>query len=163
MFKTGAKVTGEKERDYWQTPPHLLAIVNEFYGGSWLDPCPANPTFDGLSCDWGERAYINCPFSELLLWAKHGLTQAGEQIWICHHAHDRKWFRLLVSNSNAMIMLKDRIRFIDPKSDLAKATMPGACQSLLYRGHRPRAFLQAFDDVAIISLMLKQPATEATS
>lgn len=52
-------------RDEWQTPPELYnKLYQEFKFN--FDPCPINPSFNGLSIEWGERNYINPPYSRKL-------------------------------------------------------------------------------------------------
>lgn len=56
--------------DNWETPPDLYAkLDNEFYFD--FDPCPINeneitPDKDGLAIEWGERNFINPPYSRKL-------------------------------------------------------------------------------------------------
>ena len=104
LIKTGAAATGENWRDNWQTPPEILDRVNEFWPSGWLDPCPPDPTFDGLKKKWAQQAFINPPFSQYLKWLLHGLTQKPEQIWIGHHSHDTQAGRLLLNASRAAIL-----------------------------------------------------------
>lgn len=61
---------GEDGKHYWLTPweaPEFVALVEEF-GPFDFDPCPyPRPDgFDGLTCDWGQRNYVNIPFGSVL-------------------------------------------------------------------------------------------------
>ncbi|CAG0949232.1 MAG: DNA N-6-adenine-methyltransferase [Candidatus Methanoperedens sp.] len=49
----------------WKTPNSLYQKLNHEFNFDF-DPCPLNSTFDGLSIDWGERNYINPPYSQKL-------------------------------------------------------------------------------------------------
>lgn len=49
-------------RDDWQTPPDLYNKLDQEFKFDF-DPCPVNPSFDGLNIEWGERNYINPPYS----------------------------------------------------------------------------------------------------
>jgi len=54
-----------KNNDNWETPLTLLnELNNEFVFD--FDPCPFNPDFDGLTCDWGKRNFINPPYTRKL-------------------------------------------------------------------------------------------------
>lgn len=45
----------------WRTPQEIYDGLNkEFYFD--FDPCPNNPLFDGLSCEWGKSNFINPPY-----------------------------------------------------------------------------------------------------
>lgn len=46
--------------DQWATPKEFYKTLNEEFGFDF-DPCPINPTFDGLSVAWGKRNYMNPP------------------------------------------------------------------------------------------------------
>lgn len=51
--------------DNWETPKYIYdPLNNEFHFD--FDPCPLNSTFDGLSISWGERNFINPPYSRKL-------------------------------------------------------------------------------------------------
>lgn len=60
---------GEDGKRYWLTPwdaPEFKAIADEF-GPFDFDPCPyPKPDgFDGLTCEWGQRNYVNPPFGSI--------------------------------------------------------------------------------------------------
>lgn len=49
----------------WQTPPELYAkLDSEFHFD--FDPCPLRADFDGLAIEWGERNFVNPPYSRAL-------------------------------------------------------------------------------------------------
>jgi hypothetical protein len=51
--------------DDWQTPKEFYNKLNEVYNFDF-DPCPLHSLFDGLSIEWGERNFINPPYSRSL-------------------------------------------------------------------------------------------------
>jgi len=59
---------GEDGRHYWLTPPDLYASLNAEFGPFDFDPCPwPKPEgFDGLTCEWGQRNYVNPPFGSIM-------------------------------------------------------------------------------------------------
>lgn len=76
-----------KESDLCNTPTWLKEhFVNHF------DPCPENPSFDGLSVDWKNPAFVNPPYSEPLKWVlkaievnkmdNFNITFICSQIWL---------------------------------------------------------------------------------
>ncbi len=63
-------VEGEERKFYWLTPwdaPEFKALVAEF-GPFDFDPCPypKPDDFDGLTCEWGQRNYVNPPFGSIM-------------------------------------------------------------------------------------------------
>jgi site-specific DNA-methyltransferase (adenine-specific) len=45
----------------WKTPKWLYQELDDEFGFDF-DPCPTNPTFDGLQIDWGKCNYVNPPY-----------------------------------------------------------------------------------------------------
>ena len=135
-------------KDCWQTPPALLARVKYFFGGEYFDPCPPNPTFDGLAIQWPEKTYINPPFSEYLKWVEHGLHQPLGQIWLCDHDHSTQRFQKLLPGAS-LCLLFDRVGFIHPETGKEVKGNP-RCQTLIYRGRKPFSFANTFWSVGTI-------------
>jgi hypothetical protein len=51
--------------DNWATPKELYDKLNAQYNFDF-DPCPLNSDFDGLVIEWGERNFVNPPYSRML-------------------------------------------------------------------------------------------------
>jgi site-specific DNA-methyltransferase (adenine-specific) len=51
--------------NHWATPRSLYDKLNREFDFNF-DPCPLYSDFDGLSVDWGERNFINPPYSRKL-------------------------------------------------------------------------------------------------
>jgi hypothetical protein len=62
------KGNGYDGKHYWLTPPDLMDQLQKEHNFDF-DPCPfPKPEgFDGLTCDWGERNYVNPPFGSITL------------------------------------------------------------------------------------------------
>lgn len=58
-----------------QTPESLLKHFEEEYGHFDFDPCPPDPSFDGLNVSWGERNYVNPPFREIKSWLTKAIAE----------------------------------------------------------------------------------------
>lgn len=70
---------GEDGKHYWLTPPDLYAQLDaEFHFD--FDPCPyPKPEgFDGLTCEWGQRNYVNPPFGSII----HCGRKKGPTAWM---------------------------------------------------------------------------------
>ena len=66
-------------KHYWLTPPALYAQLDaEFHFD--FDPCPypLPPNFDGLTCSWGARNYVNPPFGSII----HEGKKKGPTAWV---------------------------------------------------------------------------------
>ena len=59
---------GTDGKHYWLTPPDIYDALEAEFGPFDFDPCPhPKPTdFDGLTCEWGARNYVNPPFGSIL-------------------------------------------------------------------------------------------------
>jgi len=70
---------GGDGKHYWLTPPDLYAQLDaEFHFD--FDPCPyPKPAdFDGLTCEWGQRNYVNPPFGSII----HQGRKKGPTAWM---------------------------------------------------------------------------------
>lgn len=73
------KGNGSDGKHYWLTPPDLYAKLNaEFHFD--FDPCPfpLPDGFDGLTCEWGQRNYVNPPFGSII----HNGRKKGPTAWM---------------------------------------------------------------------------------
>jgi site-specific DNA-methyltransferase (adenine-specific) len=48
--------------DDWATPKELYDKLNKEFNFDF-DPCPLHADFDGLAIEWGERNFVNPPYS----------------------------------------------------------------------------------------------------
>lgn len=71
---------GDDGKHYWLTPPVLLARLSAEFGPFDFDPCPypLPPDFDGLTCEWGQRNYVNPPFGSII----HKGKKKGPTAWV---------------------------------------------------------------------------------
>lgn len=55
---------GSEPNDHWATPTWLYAKLDAEFNFDF-DPCPLNPTFDGLSPsrEWGRTNFVNPPYN----------------------------------------------------------------------------------------------------
>lgn len=71
---------GSDGKHYWLTPPHMLAELEREFGPFDFDPCPypLPEGFDGLTCEWGSRNYVNPPFGSII----HQGRKKGPTAWV---------------------------------------------------------------------------------
>jgi hypothetical protein len=74
------KGNGDDGKHYWLTPPDVLAKLSEEFGPFDFDPCPfpKPDNFDGLTCEWGQRNYVNPPFGSIV----HQGKKKGPTAWV---------------------------------------------------------------------------------
>lgn len=68
------KVKSERDQ-FAQTPLSLLHALEDEYGAFDFDPCPVNPTFDGLQIEWGVNNYVNPPFNNMKAWISKSICE----------------------------------------------------------------------------------------
>lgn len=66
----------------WATPPYFYRKLDERFNFDF-DPCPYNEgelKFDGLEIEWGNRNFVNPPYSRKLkeLFVKKGIEEANK-------------------------------------------------------------------------------------
>ena len=71
---------GDDGKHYWLTPPDILKSLSDKYGPFDFDPCPypKPENFDGLTCEWGLRNYVNPPFGSII----HEGKKKGPTAWV---------------------------------------------------------------------------------
>jgi transcriptional regulator with XRE-family HTH domain len=124
---------GDKfDRDSRFTPPDFMEHIYAAFGEIDLDPCAhlLSPVIarrhiilseggDGLVDDWsGQLAFMNPPFSALLIWLKRAFAQwqAGNietVVCLVPVRSDSAWFHETLSPVADIYLLQGRVRFLD--------------------------------------------------
>jgi len=104
-----------KKSDFWLTPEHC-------YPKDCFDPCPVNPTFDGLSISWHGEVFCNPPYSQIIFWVKKALQEKENPnvvsiTMLLPNWTDREWFHMLTQFP--MTFTRGRLKFLDPKTGLS--------------------------------------------
>ena len=86
------------------------------------DPCPINPSFDGLSVDWQPLCYVNPPYKDVKLWIEKALYEIDQghtflAIFLVFARTDTKWFQDLIYGKHAYQFVRRRIKFGEGKTD----------------------------------------------
>lgn len=82
-----------ERKHYWLTPRELYAELDaEFHFD--FDPCPypLPEGFDGLTCEWGERNYVNPPFGSII----HRGKKKGPTAWVRKAIEESRKGKLVV-------------------------------------------------------------------
>jgi len=84
---------GADGKHYWLTPPALYTQLNAEFNFDF-DPCPhpLPPNFDGLTCEWGLRNYVNPPFGSII----HQGKKKGPTAWVRKAIIERQKGKLVV-------------------------------------------------------------------
>ncbi len=119
----------------WNTPPHLLQTLYEEFEFDF-DPCPANPTFNGLEVEWGMRNFINPPFHNTEQWVKK-IVQEQQKGKLCvllipartctGYFHD-----YILPNATKIRFLRGRLRF-ESQIGLPSGSSPWPCMIVIFQ------------------------------
>ena len=103
----------------WKTPKELYARLDEEFAFD-LDPCPENPTFDGLAVPWNGTVFVNPPYGrELPKWTAKGMEElisgrAKRIVWLVPARTDTRWFQDdLLPRAKEIRFVRGRLRFDD--------------------------------------------------
>lgn len=111
-----------KGDDDVQTPKSVYeALDREFH--FTFDPCPPNPAGlrlrDGLG-DWGERNYVNPPYSKKTVWIKKAIEEQKKghlTVMLLPVDTSTRWFHDLVLPYAEIRWLRGRIRFYENQKE----------------------------------------------
>ena len=97
-----------------KTPDDLYNILdNEFHFD--FDPCPENPTFNGLLCNWKQSNFINPPYNQQKAWVvKAYLESLNDKICVMllPARTDTKLFHdFIFKKAQEIRFIKGRLRF----------------------------------------------------
>lgn len=117
-----------KASSLWYTPQHIIKRVNHTLDNNnqFYDPCPIDPTEDGLEQDWSEKAkqfngciYVNPPIPASV-WAQKTITtfQQNDKLHIVYACYsiDVLWQVPELRYNNLRCMVRHRINWIDAKT-----------------------------------------------
>ena len=103
----------------WHTPQWFYnEINNEFH--FTLDPCPINPTFDGLSIRWNGNVYVNPPYTNPKKWitkAIHELPNCNVIVFLLPTHVDTTYYHYRI------FKFADEIRFIKKRLYSAQSSL----------------------------------------
>tara|TARA_Y100000310_G_C20598894_1_gene771963 strand:+ start:179 stop:580 length:402 start_codon:yes stop_codon:yes gene_type:complete len=103
----------------WETPVELYEELDrEFHFD--FDPCPNNPTFDGLNISWGKSNYVNPPYGrDVGKWIAKGIAEAclGKRVvFLLPSRTDTKWWHEFIMKADEIRFIKGRLKFSNHKN-----------------------------------------------
>lgn len=110
-----------KKNDVVQTPPAFYNLLDKVYHFDF-DPCPLNPQFDGLSVDWGQRNFVNPPFSQISKWVAKAVVEQKKGktsvLLITLRTSTKYWFQHVFPNATQIFCIRKGICFVGYTSPL---------------------------------------------
>lgn len=107
------------------TPQRVYDMIFKKWGWTekeMFDPCPVNPTFDGLQIQWKKRNYVNPEYAVNTLTdfvykaLKEYLTHGNESIMLLPSKTDQDWFHDVILRSEFEILwIRKRLHFTNNK------------------------------------------------
>lgn len=98
----------------WKTPDAVYEELNKEFGFDF-DPCPPNPSFDGLASDWGDSNFCNPPYGrELPKWIEKGYEQwtyGKGVVFLIPSRTDTRWWHQYVMGADEIRFIKGRLKF----------------------------------------------------
>jgi len=103
----------KSESNAWETPKELYRALNNIFHFDF-DPCPVDPTFDGLNVEWGNRNYVNPPYSQLAQWIKKAYAEASKGklvVMLIPSRTDTRAFHEYILGKAQILFLRGRLKF----------------------------------------------------
>ena len=110
------KVLFSKNSDNWKTPK---IIYERYIDKGYFDPCPYESNFDGLSIEWGEKNFVNPPYSKASDFIDKAIVEhkKGKLVVLLIPARtDTKYFKKLVDYGVDITFVTGRLHFNDSNS-----------------------------------------------
>jgi hypothetical protein len=106
-------------RGNWKTPKALCQSWEAEFGFDY-DPCPTQPTFNGLESDWRKVNFVNPPYGkEITKWIRKGYGESlkGKTV-VCllPSRTDTAWWHDFVMKAHEIRFIRGRLRFDDQKN-----------------------------------------------
>lgn len=102
----------------WKTPKEFYKGLDaEFHFD--FDPCPTNPTFDGLSIPWKQSNFVNPPYKQIKLWVKKSYEeylQGKTVVLLIPSRTDTRWWHDYCMKATDIRFVKGRLCFDDSGS-----------------------------------------------
>ncbi|MDG6912587.1 MAG: adenine methyltransferase [Nitrososphaerota archaeon] len=105
--------------EHWSTPTDVYRRLNEEFHFN-DDPCPINPTSDGLCRDWGTSTFCNPPYGRKIeKWLLKGYIEYLKEktiVFLIPSRTDTRWWHNIVMKADEIRFLKGRLKFGDSKN-----------------------------------------------
>lgn len=119
---------------HWETPPDLYNKLDQEFNFDF-DPCPIDPSFDGLLIEWGNSNFVNPPYTTVLqnAFAKKGLEEyrKGKTVVFLVPARTStiRFHDIFLPHSTEIRFIQGRIKFVG-----ARWTAPFPSMIVIFNG-----------------------------
>lgn len=117
--KVYRKMMFSSENQEAKTPPEVWQKIHTEFGDDVFDPCPENPTVDGLSIPWKDVNYVNPPYKECNEWMNKCVQEFihGKKIVALIPARtNTSWFhRWVLPYATEIRFVKNGVKFVGYK------------------------------------------------
>lgn len=107
-------------RGDWKTPKALYQALDAEFNFDF-DPCPTNPTFDGLQVQWGRCNYVNPPYGRSIVsWIKKGYQewrQGKTVVFLIPSRTDTSYWHDYIMKADEIRFIRGRLKFDDSGKD----------------------------------------------
>jgi len=97
-----------------RTPEDLYRQLDEEFHFDF-DPCPVNPTFDGLKVEWGKSNYVNPPYRNKVPWILKAIEESRKGktvVMLLPVDTSTSWFHdLILPNADEIRFIRGRLKF----------------------------------------------------
>lgn len=115
------------DNQFAQTPPTVWEKLHAEFGEDLFDPCPPNPTEDGLAIDWKGTNYVNPPYDNCAKWMQKAVQekQKGNMtICLVPARTNTNWFHeWIVPHAAELRFIQNGIKFVGYKRKSPFAVM----------------------------------------
>jgi hypothetical protein len=98
----------------WQTPKAVYDELDREFNFDF-DPCPHNPTFDGLSVSWGKSNFVNPPYGrKIVKWIKKGYEEYLKGkivVFLIPSRTDTSYWHEYIMKADEIRFIKGRLKF----------------------------------------------------
>jgi site-specific DNA-methyltransferase (adenine-specific) len=110
-----SKIMFKSTHDNWSTPIDVLEELDQELKFNF-DPCPLNenPSFDGLSLEWGTSTFVNPPYSKIKDWCKKAYEEAQKGktiVMLIPSRTDTKYWHDYIMKAKEIRFIKGRLKF----------------------------------------------------
>lgn len=113
------KIHFSSQRFNWKTPKVVFQVLNAEFNFDF-DPCPSEPTQDGLNIDWGESNFVNPPYGRQIgKWIKKGYEEylkGKTVVFLVPSRTDTIWWHDYCMKASEIRFIKGRLKFDDQKN-----------------------------------------------
>ena len=100
----------------WKTPKAVYQVLDSEFAFDF-DPCPTNPTFDGLNIEWGQCNFVNPPYGSMLSkWIEKGYNEwkkGKTVVFLIPSRTDTIAWHKYIMKATEIRFIKGRLKFGD--------------------------------------------------